>query len=176
MASITDQVIKLQELTQQNLDILQAINESFFTKKNHLYASIGDNMFAIPSFMSLENKINLLTANFENLINAPATGEAFFNMDGNSRSIEVRSYNASPSGITLNNIKEFGTEQNNVFKDFVTPKPYINFDVHEVSDDITEVLVKKIIPVHKELISFFENNLTEADEKTRKVVSINSKQ
>ena len=60
MASITDQVIKLQELTQQNLDILQAINESFFTKKNHLYASIGDNMFAIPSFMSLENKINLL--------------------------------------------------------------------------------------------------------------------
>ena len=176
MASITDQVIKLQELTQQNLDILQAINESFFTKKNHLYASIGDNMFAIPSFMSLENKINLLTANFENLINAPASGEAFFNMDGNSRSIEVRSYNAAPAGITLKNVKEFGTEQNNVFKDFVTPKPYINFDVHDVSDDITEVLVKKIIPVHKELISFFENNLSEVDENTKTVVSINSKQ
>lgn len=176
MANITDQVIKLQELTQQNLDILQTINESFFTKKNHLYASIGDNMFAIPSFMSLENKINLLAANFENLINAPTTGEAFFNMDGNSRSIEVRSYNAAPAGITLNNIKEFGVEQNNVFKDFVTPKPYINFDLHEVSDDVTEVLVKKIIPIHKDLISFFENNLSEVDEKTKTVISINSKQ
>lgn len=166
MASITDQVIKLQELTQQNLDILQAINDSFFTKKNHLYASVGDNKYAIPSFISLENKINLLAANFENLISAPKTGEAFFNMDGNSRAIEVRSYNAAPAGITLNNIDGFSVEQNNVFKDFVTPKPYVNFNVHEISDDITEVLVKKIIPIHKDLVKLFESKLVSVDEKT----------
>jgi hypothetical protein len=53
MASITEHVIKLQELTQKNLDILQALNDSFFTNQNHLSVNVGGNQYAIPSFISL---------------------------------------------------------------------------------------------------------------------------
>ena len=35
MASINDYLVQLENLTQQNLKILQAINDSFFTKHNH---------------------------------------------------------------------------------------------------------------------------------------------
>ena len=36
MKSVTDCIVQLQQLTQQNLDILTAINDSFFTRQNHL--------------------------------------------------------------------------------------------------------------------------------------------
>lgn len=162
MASITDYVIKLQELTKKNLDILQAINDSFFTKQNHLSVKIGDNQYAIPSFISLENKINLLMSNFENLVNSPKHGEAFFNFDGNSRSIEVKSYNVSPRSIELLNVENFNSQTNNIFKDFMTPSPYISLKMNELPKDITQVLVKKIIPINSELISFFQNELNES--------------
>ena len=125
MASITEHVIKLQELTQKNLDILQALNDSFFTNQNHLSVAVGENQYAIPSFISLENKLNSLTANFENLVNAPSTGEAFFDFNGNSKSIQVRSYTTTPSSLIIDAVTNFNIEQNDIFKDFLTPNPYI---------------------------------------------------
>ena len=122
MASITDHVIKLQELTQKNLEILQALNDSFFTNQNHLSVMIGGNRYAIPSFISLENKINSLTANFENLVNAPETGEAFFDFNGNSRAIQVRSYTSTPASLVLSPVTDFNIEQNDIFKDDILIK------------------------------------------------------
>lgn len=159
MASITDHVIKLQELTQQNLDILQALNESFFTNQNHLTVRVGENNYAIPSFITLENKLNTLTANFNNLVHAPETGEAFFNFDGNSRAIEVRSYSSVPESLELKPVEQFNWEQNDIFKDFLTPNPYIKLDVQSLPNDITQVLVKKIIPISTELKAVFEGKL-----------------
>lgn len=156
MASITDHVIKLQELTQKNLDILQALNDSFFTNQNHLSVAIGENQYAIPSFISLENKLNTLTSNFKNLVNSPETGEAIFNFDGNSRAIEVRSYATTPASLTLNPVTNFEVEQNDIFKDFLTPNPYIQFNIQSLPNDITQVMVKKIIPVSDELKSIFD--------------------
>ena len=45
------------------------------------------------SFLSLENKINALRDDFENLVNAPKTGEAHFTFDGSSKVIELKGYN-----------------------------------------------------------------------------------
>ena len=53
MKSVTDCIVQLQQLTQQNLDILTAINDSFFTRQNHLSVKIGENQYALPSFISL---------------------------------------------------------------------------------------------------------------------------
>ena len=100
MASVTEHLVKIQELTQANLDILKAINDSFFTKQNHLSVNVLGNQYAIPSFITLENKLNSLTANFENLVNSPDSGEAFFTFDGNSRAIQVRSYTSTPNSLT----------------------------------------------------------------------------
>ena len=178
MASITDHVIKLQELTQKNLDILQALNDSFFTNQNHLSVKIGEDQYAIPSFISLENKLNSLTANFKNLVNAPEAGEAFFNFDGNSRAIEVRSYTTTPQSLILNEVTNFNVEQNDIFKDFLTPNPYIQFNLQSLPNDTTQVMVKKIIPLSQELKNIFiaelhkdknNNNEIEESEKSKSV-------
>lgn len=163
MASITDHVIKLQELTQQNLDILKAINDSFFTNQNHLSVEVGGSRYAIPSFISLENKLNSLTANFENLVSAPESGEAFFDFNGNSRAIHVRSYTSTPQSIVLNPVSEFGVDRNDIFKDFLTPCPYVNLDVQSLPNDTTEVVVKKVIPLNSELKQLFQSQLIKED-------------
>lgn len=161
MSSITEHLIKLQELTQTNLDILKTINDSFFTKQNHLSVNVGDNKYAIPSFISLENKVNALAANFENLVNSPKNGEAFFTFNGDTRAIEVRSYESTPQSLVLTPVKKFNTEQNDIFKDFVTPVPYIQFNLSTLPNDITEVNVKKIIPIHSNLVEIFKEGITD---------------
>lgn len=160
MASITEHIIKLEELTQTNLEILQAINDSFFTKQNHLTVNIGDVRCAMPSFISLENKINSLTANFENLINSPENGEAYFNFDGNSRAIQVRPYTNTPNSLELQPVNEFGVDNNNIFKDFMTPHPSINLNVQSLPNDIVQVVVKKIIPKNTLLVDVFKEYLS----------------
>lgn len=147
----SDYLSQLQALTKQNLEILKALNDSFFTKNEHITAAVGDNVFVIPSFLSLENKINALQDNFINLVNAPQTGEAYFNFDGHSQAIELKGFNCAPSHLTLPPKEFFGVETNDVFKDFLTPVPYLNFDVVSIPDDITTVNVRKVIPHNTEL-------------------------
>lgn len=159
MASINEYLINLQKITQTNLEILQAINDSFQSKQNHLSVNVAGQQYALPSFISLENKINTLTANFENLVSAPESGEAFFNFGGNSRAIQVRSYNSAPNSIVLPNVATFGVEQNDIFKDFVSPKPYVNFSITSLPDDISKVVVKKIVPISDELKAVFFSQL-----------------
>lgn len=163
MSSITEYVMKLQELTETNLEILQALNDSFFSKQNHLSVNISGNRYAIPSFISLENKLNSLMANFENLVNAPESGEAFFDFNGNTRAINVRSYTSTPNSIVLNPVSSFMVENNDIFKDFMTPCPYINLNLTDLPNDTVQVVVKKVIPIHSDLISLFESNLVAGD-------------
>lgn len=163
MSSITEYVMKLQELTETNLEILQALNDSFFSKQNHLSVNIGGNKYAIPSFISLENKLNSLTANFENLVNAPETGEAFFDFNGNTRAINVRSYTNTPNSIVLNPVSSFMVENNDIFKDFMTPCPYINLNLMDLPNDTVQVVVKKVVPINPTLVELFASNLGNED-------------
>ena len=159
MATVTDYLIQLQDLTKKNLEILQGINDSFFKKETHVKINVGNTDYIIPSYIALENKINALEEGFNNLINAPKTGEAFFNFNGNSRSIEVRGYTTTPTSIKLPQIQKFDSEKNNIFKDFLTPKPFIKFKLESLPDDITNVNVKKVIPINSSLKEFFKNKL-----------------
>ena len=157
--NIADYLTQIETLTNTNLKILQTINDSFFTKQNHLYAEIDDKKFVIPSFISLENKINMLQENFENLVKAPETSEAYFNFDGNTRAIEVRKYSHVPDSIKLNKVEQYSVENNDIFKDFLTPVPYINLSLPDLPNDIVEVNVKKIIAKSDGLQSLFRNKL-----------------
>lgn len=159
MASVTEYLNRLQNLTETNLEILQAINDSFFSKKDHLSVNINNTTYAIPSFLSLENKINYLKENFENLVHAPETGEAYFTFDGNSRAIQVRSYIQTPPGLVLPNVSNFQISKNDIFKDFLTPIPHITLSLSTLPNDITSVVVKKIIPRNNALLSFFQNKV-----------------
>lgn len=159
MSTITDYLIKIQDLTQQNLDILKTINDSFFTNKSYLKTSISGVDYTMPSFISLENKINALREDFENLVNAPKTGEAFFTLDGSTRAIEVRGYSTTPPSLELKGTTKFGISENNIFKDFLTPVPYINFDLNKIPNDITSVVVKKVIPYNENLVNEFKTRV-----------------
>ena len=159
MATVADYLSQLQKLTHQNLDILKTINESFFTKQNHLSVQIGDSNYAVPSFISLENKINYLQEAFDNLVNAPKTGEAFFNYDGSSRSIEVRGYSTTPNKISLNEPTEFGVVTNNLIKELLTPAPYVRFNLSSIPNDINTVNIKKIVPRKDVLVNMFSSIL-----------------
>ena len=158
-ANIVDYLTQIENLTNTNLQILKTINDSFFTKKNHLYAEVDNTTYVIPSFISLENRINMLQENFENLVKAPETGEAYFNFDGNTRAIEVRKYNHVPDSITIPTVSTYNVEQNDIFKDFMTPVPYINIEIPYIPNDIVEVNVKKIVAKSDALKAAFKAKL-----------------
>lgn len=147
MASVSEHLLLLQKLTQTNLEILQSLNDSFYTKQDHLYADINDTKYVIPSFISLENKINMLEENFNNLVNAPASGEAYFNIDGNSRTIEVKSYSNTPNSLKLNEVNNFIVDDTNIniLKSLLTPAPKVRFNIPNIPNDIVTVNVKKIM-------------------------------
>ena len=144
---ISDYLVKIEELTNTNLQLLKALNDSFYTNQEHLSVNLDEGSFAIPSFISLENKINSLQNNFDNLVNAPISSEAYFTFDGNSRAIEVRKYEQSPSPVSLNNQFHFYHENNQVLKDFLTPVPYLRFNLNNLPNDITTVVVRKVAAI-----------------------------
>lgn len=158
-ANVADYLAQIETLTKTNLQILKSLNDSFFTKKSHLISEIDDNKYVIPSFLSLENKINMLQDNFENLVKAPETCEAYFNFDGNTRAIEVRKYSHVPDSVKLPLVNSFNVESNNIFKDFLTPVPYINLDLPTLPNDIVEVNVKKIIARSSTAQNMFKSKL-----------------
>ena len=161
--TIKDYLIQLQKLTQTNLDLLKALNDSFTTRQDHLAVNVGESQYIMPSFLSLENKINALTENFNNLVSSPQQGDAYFTIDGNARAIRVLGYNNVPNSLKLNEITEFGVEHNDVFKDFLTPNPYVNFDLSELPNNITTANVRKVIAMSSELKEIFKGLLLNED-------------
>ena len=149
MTNLTESIKRLEQLTEQNLDILKTLNNSFFTKRDHLTVSMSDNQYVIPSFISLENKVNALQEAFNNLVNAPAAGEAYFQYDGNSKTIQVRGFNNTPNALYLKpeNAEKFLYNDINFFKDMIKPDAHVRFDLTTLPDDISRVIVKKVVPI-----------------------------
>lgn len=172
--SLTEYLSEIQELTKKNLEILKALNDSFYTKSEHLSVSIDNTNYVIPSFISLENKLNTLEDNFENLVNAPKTGEAVFDFNGNTQSIEVKGFTNVPKtafedadvNAIAANMKSFGYKRNEIFKDFLTPTPFVKVDLSQVPSDIHQVNVKKLIVKNNELLSLLKQDAGWVDTET----------
>ena len=154
MSSITDYLYRIQELTNKNLKILTAINDAFTSKKEHLGVTIDGNNYVIPSFIALENKINALQSNFENLVDAPLTGEVNMTFDGSTQRMQMMGYSNTPSKVDLKfNGSTFKTEQNDIFKDFMTPTPFLELDLSSVTNCTKNVIIKKIALRNPELVA-----------------------
>lgn len=164
-SNLTEYISTLQDLTQKNVNILTAINDAFYTKQSHLTVNVDDvTSYTIPSFISLENKLNSLCADFENLVTAPKTGEANFYFDGNSQSIQLKGYANTPEKVKLEKVTNFFVNSNDIFKDFLTPEPYVRLYVGDISNDINHINVKKIIPKNDTLITLLSSNKVEYKE------------
>ena len=164
MATVADYLIQLNKLTKTNLEILSGINQSFFTRQEHLEVRVDDQRYVMPSFLSLENKVNALQESLENLTHIQESGEAYLNIDGSSRALMLRSYTNTPPSLTLPEVDTFSVTQNDVFKDFLTPVPWLNFSLEDLSNDITSVRVLKVIPLSDDLRAVFRGWLAPTDE------------
>lgn len=151
--NLTEVLAELQKVTKRNLEILQALNDSFYSKREHITTVIDNTKFTIPSFLYLESKIGDLESNFENLVNAPKTGTAAFVFDGNTQEIQLKSFANTPDAVKLHGVQNFSIEENQIFKDFLSPNPYIRLDLSDIGSDITEVVVKKVDIKNEDLLS-----------------------
>lgn len=159
---VSDYLAKIEELTNTNLKLLKTLNDSFFADQSYLNVDLGENgSYVLPSFVSLENKVNMLQNNFENLVNAPKTSEAHFTFDGNSRVIEVFGYEQSPNPVMLTEQTTFDHEENDTFKDFLSPVPYLKFDVSSIPDNLTTVVIKKVVALSEKTKGMFSDILGE---------------
>jgi hypothetical protein len=178
--SLTEYLVEIQELTKKNFEILKALNDSFYTKSEHLRVNIDNTNYVIPSFISLENKLNTLEDNFENLVNAPKTGDAVFSFDGNTQSIEVKGFTNVPNKAfervnldsIVKNMNRFSYKKNEVFKDFLTPIPYVKIDLSQIPDDIQQVNVKKLVVKNEQLLALLkqEANWQTASDTTEETI------
>lgn len=168
-ANIADYLKQIEALTKTNLQLLNTINSSFSTKKSNLMIEVDDTYYVVPSFIALENKINLLQENFDNLVKAPEYGEAAFNFNGNTRTIEVRKYNSAPPAIDLNansinNNPVYSIETNELLRDMLTISPCVKFDLSGLADDIVDVNIKKVIPKSDAAIRVFNSLFTASND------------
>lgn len=154
--TVSEALLNITELTKKNVELLEMINNSFYTRANHLSTTIDGKNYVIPSYIALENKVNHLLDGFNNLVHAAKSGEAWFNFDGNSKVLYVDGYQQAPSPVDLSPVTNFGTESIAMFKDMVSPKPYLDFDMDNIPMNITQVNVKKIIPYNETLKGSFD--------------------
>ena len=170
MSNVSEYLTQLQALTKKNLEILKALNQAFYTKSEHLSVVVDEESFIIPSYLALENRLNSLQDNFENLVNAPKTGEAAFDFNGNTQVIEMKGFSNTParalSGVDRDQYAEFQVKKNQIFKDFCTPQPFIKIELTTLPTDIQEVNVKKVIPINKDLIDLVREYLVETQSDT----------
>lgn len=151
--TISECLLQITDLTRQNLNILKTINESFHTRAHHLSTTLEGNTYTIPSYIALENKVNHLQDAFNNLVHAAEAGTAWYNIDGNSRAIEVRGYGSAPGRMNLKDPKQFVMAPNDLFKDMLSPQPLVQFDLRKCPADISQVAVKKVILNAPELVA-----------------------
>ena len=144
MNSFTECLKQITSLTKKNLQLLKMINDSFYTKKNHLVSIIDGEQYVIPSFLSLESKIDNIEANLQNILDAPKTGEAFTYYDGTTQKIELSGYSNTPPKVNLEKPSVFATSVNHIFKDFMTPTPSVRFNIGSIANNIKHVLIKKV--------------------------------
>lgn len=173
--NIVDYFNKIEELTNTNLNILKAINESFVTNKNNVSVNINDVTYTIPSCFSIENKLNSLQNTVDGFLNIPSTGEVWYNINGNTRALELKQYSCAPNALNLTgNINIFDVDNNNIFKELLTPMPVINFNLN-IPNDIFEVKVRKIIAKSDNAKSIFGaklNDLVSSEVKYSEIISL----
>lgn len=155
--TVSEALLNIVELTKKNVELLEMINNSFYTKASHLSTTVDGVSYVIPSYISLENKVNHLQDGFNNLVHAAYSGNAWFNFDGDSKVINIAGYQQTPSPVNLPRITTFKSEPATMFKDMVSPKPYLDFELDTIPFDVTQVNVKKLIPYNQNLIAAIAN-------------------
>ena len=152
-SSLKEYYINIQNLYQNAVNMLTALNQSLSTSSSEVTVSIvNDNNLTtqvrIPSMLYLENKLEQLDSNFNTLFNIPKTGEAWFQQTENSNMYKLNLVKTSSAPqipqFSTNSIYA-GTSINNILKDMVSPHTYIRLNIDNLTDNIENVFMRKIV-------------------------------
>ena len=155
--SLKDYYIQLHKLSSNLTKIMNAISESFKSYNPEVIIHLDDaeninQTIRIPSFLYLENKIEELETSFNYLFNLPTNGEAWFTKDADMYKLNIIHSNILPTTPEIsvdNNL--FNISTNNILKDLVFPKTSLRINLNNVTNNIHELYVKKII-LHNDLL------------------------
>lgn len=171
--SLKEYYIKLQTMYQNAVNILTAINQSLSTSSSEVTVTmVNDNNthseVRIPSFLYLENKLEQLNSNFDTLFNMPKSGEAWFQQNATSNMYKlqmVKSSSAPQIPVFSSDNLGVQTSENNIMKDLVNPKTFIRLNISNLTDNISQIYMRKIVFNTVELFNALQKmNLTSYNE------------
>lgn len=150
--SLKEYYINIEKMMNNAVAMINAINQALSTSSSEVSINLinGDNTTStvrIPSFLFLENKVEQLGNIIDNLFEIPKSGEAWFSKSSDMYKLELVKSNNAPSIPSISNKDSLGfnVKDNNIFKDLVNPKTYIRFNLSNISDNISQIFVKKIV-------------------------------
>ena len=152
-SSLKEYYINIQNLYQNAVNMLTALNQSLSTSSSEVTVSIiNDNnvtsQVRIPSMLYLENKLEQLDSNFNALFNIPKTGEAWFQQTENSNMYKLNLVKTSSAPqvpqFSANSLYA-GTAINNILKDMVNPRTYIRLNIDNLTDNIEHIFMRKLV-------------------------------
>ena len=153
--SIKEYYIKLEKMMSNVVNMMTALNTALSSSSSEIEISLvntdnsddATSSVRIPSFLYLENKLEKLDNVISNLFKIPKSGEAWFESSSNMYKLSLLKSNNAPIQPIVSNLDQIGfnIKDNNIFKDLVNPKTYIRLNLGNISDNINQILVKKII-------------------------------
>ena len=153
--SIKEYYIKLEKMMNNVVNMMTALNTALSSSSSEIEISLvntdnsddATSSVRIPSFLYLENKLEKLDNVISNLFKIPKSGEAWFESSSNMYKLSLLKSNNAPVQPIVSNLDQIGfnIKDNNIFKDLVNPKTYIRLNLGNISDNINQILVKKII-------------------------------
>lgn len=154
--TLKEYYIKLEKLWTDGLNVLNAINQSLKTNTENVEVYITDNTsdnqvrYKIPSFLYLENKLEILSNNFENLFKLPESGEAWLTSNEDMTSFKINLLRSgispvSPKVNTSTNALYASVTDNNILKDMVSPKTYLKMNIDNLPENIDQVVMRKYV-------------------------------
>ena len=151
--TLKEYYIKLEGLFNDAVNILTAINQSLYTNGSEVSVTIKDSYnqestIRIPSFLYLENKLEMLSNNFNNLFDLPKSGEAWFNASDTSNMYKlkmVKSGYAPIKPLVSDDTPVALITDNNALRDLVSPRTCLRLNLTNLPYNINNIYVKKII-------------------------------
>lgn len=170
--SIKEYYIKIENMMERAVNMLTALNTALSTTSSEITINLPSNngsdaydTVRIPSFFYIENKIEQLDNIISNLFTIPKSGEAWFERSSNMYKMSLVKSNNAPIKPLVSNIDNIGfnIKDNNIFKDLVNPKTYIRLNLNNISDNINQILVKKLVLLNATDASYLRNYSSYSD-------------
>ena len=150
-ATLRDYYVKLQNLYNNAVTMLTAINQSLTTSSSSIEVSLTEdgnviNKLQIPSFLYLDSKIEDLSSSIESLFKIPENGEAWFTRNNEAFKLNLFRTNTAPisPNISVNNLTA-GVSDSNILKDMVMPKTYIRLQLTKVPAIVHDMFMRKVV-------------------------------